>query len=394
MPGQADPALTAVQPHAVCPRGTDALGTPANAPQYRRYVAVRTKFAVALAVSLAWMVLSMWLATPWVRELSELTMDVRGVRGGRHRDRAGFMNAFILSSLLMDRRPRRVALAAFPPLTILVAAYNEADSIADTLVSIDRQRYPGELQVIVIDDGSTDATAGLVDQLRYPWLTLLRQPRNAASPRRSTAGSPKRATPSWSPSTPTRYLYANALTRLVERYASDPVRTRAVAGAMLVRNSRTNWVTRMQEWGLLPRHLRDQARAVALPGHARGPGRVLDLRSPYAARPGRLGRLRGRGHRAHLGDPRAGWRVGHAEDAICFTNAPTKVGQLVRQRQRWARGMIEAFRRHPRILLRRTCRPRSSGGTCCFRGSTWRSPCASFPAWCSRCSASTRWRGR
>jgi biofilm PGA synthesis N-glycosyltransferase PgaC len=43
--------------------------------------------------------------------------------------------------------------------------------------------------------------------------------------------------------------------------------------------------------------------------------------------------------------------VGHAEDACCFTNAPDSLRQLIRQRQRWARGMIEAFRRHPRNLL-------------------------------------------
>ncbi len=46
-----------------------------------------------------------------------------------------------------------------------------------------------------------------------------------------------------------------------------------------------------------------------------------------------------------------GWRVGHAEDACCFTNVPDNLRQFVKQRQRWSRGMMEAFRQHPRILL-------------------------------------------
>ncbi|CAC9170971.1 Uncharacterised protein [Comamonas aquatica] len=34
----------------------------------------------------------------------------------------------------------------------------------------------------------------------------------------------------------------------MRRYLSDPVNTRAVAGAVLVRNSRVNLVTKIQEW--------------------------------------------------------------------------------------------------------------------------------------------------
>jgi len=45
-----------------------------------------------------------------------------------------------------------------PPLSILVAAYNEENTIASTIESIAKQDYPGELQVIVINDGSSDGT--------------------------------------------------------------------------------------------------------------------------------------------------------------------------------------------------------------------------------------------
>jgi len=49
---------------------------------------------------------------------------------------------------------------------------------------------------------------------------------------------------------------------------------------------------------------------------------------------------------------KAGYRVGHCEDACLFTNVPSTIRQLVKQRQRWARGMTEAFVKHPGILFK------------------------------------------
>src|SRR3546814_13985185 len=44
------------------------------------------------------------------------------------------------------------------------------------------------------------------------------------------------------------WVYRDALAKLVERYLADPPGTRAVAGSVLVHNSRRNWLTRVQEW--------------------------------------------------------------------------------------------------------------------------------------------------
>jgi biofilm PGA synthesis N-glycosyltransferase PgaC len=51
---------------------------------------------------------------------------------------------------------------------------------------------------------------------------------------------------------------------------------------------------------------------------------------------------------------KAGHRIGYCEDALLFTNAPTTLLQFSRQRKRWSRGMIEAFKQHPDILLMRS----------------------------------------
>jgi len=47
-----------------------------------------------------------------------------------------------------------------------------------------------------------------------------------------------------------------------------------------------------------------------------------------------------------------GYRIGYAEDAIAWTNAPTTFRQFARQRQRWSRGLIEALNQHEALLFK------------------------------------------
>ena len=300
----------------------------------------------------------------------------------------GFMNAFLVTSLMLDRRPGHSPLPVYPGITILVAAYNEAASIRDTLESIDRQQYPGHLQVMVVDDGSTDATAAITEALPYRWLTLLRQPRNAGKSAALNRGLALARHSLVVTLDADSYLYADALKHLVERYFADPVNTRAVAGTMLVRNSRRNWVTRMQEWD----YFHGIAAIKRMQSLYHG---TLVAQGAFSIYDRQVLRDVG-GWDDCVGEDivltsailLAGWRVGHAEDAVCFTNAPESL-RGSRQRQRWARGMIEAFRPTRGSLPARDCRRDRSGGTCSFPTSTWPSRCASSRASYSPSSAST-----
>src|SRR6476619_6355093 len=46
--------------------------TPYVAPDNLGYVRVRGKFALAIGLSLAWLVFTIWIALPWMRELARL----------------------------------------------------------------------------------------------------------------------------------------------------------------------------------------------------------------------------------------------------------------------------------------------------------------------------------
>jgi biofilm PGA synthesis N-glycosyltransferase PgaC len=47
---------------------------------------------------------------------------------------------------------------------------------------------------------------------------------------------------------------------------------------------------------------------------------------------------------------RQGYRVGYAENALVFTNVPETYKQFYHQRKRWARGLIEAFKKYPDVI--------------------------------------------
>jgi glycosyltransferase involved in cell wall biosynthesis len=60
------------------------------------------------------------------------------------------------------------------PITIVIIAHNEAENITSCLNSILYQSYPAELmEIIVVDDRSTDKTAALVRELKSPLIQLL-----------------------------------------------------------------------------------------------------------------------------------------------------------------------------------------------------------------------------
>ena len=55
--------------------------------------------------------------------------------------------------------------AAAPPVVAVVPARDEADSVAASIGSLLRQDYPGRFRVVLVDDGSTDATTAIARAL-------------------------------------------------------------------------------------------------------------------------------------------------------------------------------------------------------------------------------------
>lgn len=67
-----------------------------------------------------------------------------------------------------------------PRVTVVMPAYNRAALIGESIASALAQRF-GDLELVVVDDGSTDATAAVVRQIRDPRVRLLQRPHRGLS---------------------------------------------------------------------------------------------------------------------------------------------------------------------------------------------------------------------
>lgn len=324
------------------------------------YLSVTLKFTIALSVAIAWCAISIWLSQPWLHDLADVTgwalaifviVFIAYV--------PGFMNAFLIMTILMDRRPKRGVFDRHPDLTILVACYNEAHNIAETIRSLILQQYPGRMDILILDDGSTDDTiavaqAAIAAGLPQPGhsFRVVKGDRNVGKAGALNRGLAMTSSDIVLTMDGDGWVYEDAIRRLVERYLSDPPSTRAVAGAVLARNSRRTWLTRAQEWDYF--HGIAAVKRMQSMYHgtlvAQGAFSLYDREALNEVG----------GWPACVGEDivvtwallKRGYRVGYCEDALLFTNVPDSLGQFARQRQRWSRGLVEAFKHHGSLLIK------------------------------------------
>ena len=332
------------------------------AHEHRRfYLSVRWKFGLALAVAILWTAFSVRIATAWMNDLAALTSPIFALWTLTFVAFVpGFMNAFLATSLLLDKRPPRRKPEIYPGVSILIAAYNEEAGIEATLESIANLNYAGAVEAIVIDDGSRDATArrarAAIKRLSLPYnftLRLLRLKQNSGKSAALNKGLAVARHDLVCTIDGDSRLRSDSLREIVERFLSDPPGTVAVAGSVLVRNSRATLITAAQEWD-----------------YFHGISAVKRMQSMYhgtLVAQGAFSLYRKEAVEAAGGWPDSvgedivltwallerGYRIGYAEDAIVFTDAPTSFRQFYQQRKRWSRGLIEAFQRHSNLLFKR-----------------------------------------
>jgi cellulose synthase/poly-beta-1,6-N-acetylglucosamine synthase-like glycosyltransferase/peptidoglycan/xylan/chitin deacetylase (PgdA/CDA1 family) len=248
-----------------------------------------------------------------------------------------------------EYRGRRSSPVFAPPVSIVVPAYDEADVIAPTVRSLAASDYP-QFEVIVVDDGSKDGTAGIVERLALENVRVLREP-NSGKPAALNAGIAA-ARHALIVTVDADTLFEPAtLRRLVAPFAEE--RVGAVAGNTKVGNRK----------GLLGRwqHI-DYVMGFNLDR------RLYDILRCMPTVPGAIGAFRraalqqvGFFSSATLAEDtdvtialgRAGWRVVYVEDARAFTEAPATLSSLWRQRYRWSYGTIQAVWKHKGALTAR-----------------------------------------
>jgi poly-beta-1,6-N-acetyl-D-glucosamine synthase len=315
---------------------------------------VRARFFAAIGVATGWMLFSFWASSYWFSALADHVglMLAIFLLGGLAIV-PGMMNMFVAASLVLDKRPPRRALARYPGVSVLIFVRNQAQSVMETIESIRQQEYPGPFEVIVVDDASTDQSAQTVAQLRYRWVKVLKQSKNRGKAAALNRGLEMAQHELIVTIDADSLLFGDALWSLVEHYVAGDGDVRAVSGCVLVRNSRTNWLTRAQEWDFF-HGLASMKRMQSLyQGTVVAEG-AFSIYDREALR--EIG-----GWRTDVAEDtvltwdflQRGWRVGFAEDACCFAIVPSDMTSFVQQRMRGARATLRALREFPSELLQK-----------------------------------------
>ncbi|RIV20244.1 glycosyltransferase [Alicyclobacillaceae bacterium I2511] len=83
----------------------------------------------------------------------------------------GLLRMPLLDSQSLERLPTRESADTLPPVSVILAARNEAAAIADTLYTLRQQTWPN-LEVIAVNDRSTDATWDIMKEAASNWPEL------------------------------------------------------------------------------------------------------------------------------------------------------------------------------------------------------------------------------
>jgi cellulose synthase/poly-beta-1,6-N-acetylglucosamine synthase-like glycosyltransferase/peptidoglycan/xylan/chitin deacetylase (PgdA/CDA1 family) len=235
-----------------------------------------------------------------------------------------------------------------PPVSIVVPAFNEAAGIERAVRSLASSSY-AEFELIVVDDGSTDGTAELVERLELPGVEVLRQANGGkpAALNRGLAAASHEVVVMVDADT---VFEPETLERLVQPLA-DP-KVGAVSGNTKVGN-RGGLLGTWQHIEYVMGFNLDR--------------RLYDVLECMPTVPGAIGAFR-RQALAEIGGisdatlaedtdvtialGRAGWRVVYAEHARAWTEAPSSLGALWRQRYRWCYGTLQAVWKHRAALWR------------------------------------------
>lgn len=255
-----------------------------------------------------------------------------------------------LAALTRRREPEAVEPSFTPPVSVLLPAFNEEKVIAHTLAALLASDYPGSLEVVVVDDGSTDGTAALAAAVASadPRLRLVRQPNRgkAAALEAGLAALTHEVVVTLDADT----LFApGTIGRLVGPLA-DP-RVGAVSGHAKVGNPRT-FIARCQELEYICGFNLDRRAFHRLNAITVVPGAVCALRRRAVIEAGGIcADTLAEDTDLTLNLHRRGWRVAYAPQALAWTEAPESIPALLRQRFRWAFGTLQCLWKHRDLLF-------------------------------------------
>lgn len=294
-----------------------------------------------------WLAFSIYLSKSWVTSLGQMIsipaaiVIITGIAYI-----PGYLISFMVGSLLLDRQPEFADELPQVPVTVLIAAWNEEKNIDATLRQLAKQDYDGVINIILINNNSSDDTVQIAyqtaDELGLSMQIIEEQ--RAGKNHALNTGLNLVDTELMITLDADTLLHPSAIRYIISRILSAPEDVCAVAGAILVRNSRHNIWTKIQEW--------DYFLAIASVKRLQGMfQQTLVAQGAFSLYKTKVIQEIG-GWDDVIGEDivltwkfmKKGYRVFFEPLSVAFTSVPTSFRGFCIQRSRWARGMIEGLK--------------------------------------------------
>ncbi len=242
-------------------------------------------------------------------------------------------------------------MSGFPPVSILVPCHNEGDNLRETIAALDNQNYP-DFEIIAINDGSTDRTPELLDELsrQYARLRVVHLAENQGKPTALRMGAL---------ASPHEFLICidgdalldpDATGWIMQHFVASP-HVGAVTGNPRVR-TRSTLLGKIQVGefssivGLIKRAQRIYGRVFTVSGVVAGFRKSALQQVDYWSMDAITEDI-DVSWKLQL----KGWDIRFESNALCWILMPETLKGLWRQRLRWAQGGVEVFIRYLPELL-------------------------------------------
>ena len=239
-----------------------------------------------------------------------------------------------------------------PKVTIIVPAYNEDVTISTTIKSILNQTY-SNLEIIIIDDGSSDDTYKISKKFegKYKGKTIRVLTKKNGGKSRALNFAIERSKGEFIMCVDADSKLKEDAVALMVRYFKNP-EIGAVAGSVFVSN-RVNIITKLQAL--------EYIEGLNMARNAQAFLKMVNII------PGPIGMFRkkeilevgGYMHDTYAEDAdltlriiKKNFKIEFEPDAIAWTEAPDNLLDLIKQRYRWTRGIVQAIRKHSDSLFK------------------------------------------
>ena len=303
-------------------------------------------FLTAMMFALLYSIVAICINIPWINEIAcyfgyflaiYLVIFIAII--------PGFNYIYMVISLLFNKKEKRKCSKKEEDVTVLVPVYNVKNSIKETIKSIQKQKYNGKIHITVIDDGSTDGSLDLLKEMNCDSNITLIESNHIGKALALNKGLEHVKTDYVITVDGDTILHPLAVRNIMNQLVNSNDKTAATAGCLFVKNTKRNFITKLQEWdytlGIFGVKL--------IQGNYNS---TLVAQGAFSAYKTKILKEIG-GWKNCVGEDivltwqllSQGYETNFSKNAIAFTEVPKTLKELGRQRKRWARGMIEAFKK-------------------------------------------------